>query len=60
MGHQPKLGSYDKNRIFGPKTKILGCISQDTYLLYSQTTLFVKPMSRLLKHDASLKGVTHS
>jgi len=23
MGHQPKLGSYGKNRIFGPKTKIL-------------------------------------
>ena len=24
MGHQPKLGSYGKNRIFGPKTEILG------------------------------------
>ena len=24
MGHQPKLGSYGKNRLFGPKTKILG------------------------------------
>ena len=24
MGHQQKLGSYGKNRIFGPKTKILG------------------------------------
>ena len=24
MGHQRKLGSYGKNRIFGPKTKILG------------------------------------
>ena len=24
MGHQPKLGSYGKNRIFGPKTKIFG------------------------------------
>merc|ERR1711923_103972 len=23
MGHQRKLGSYGKNRIFGPKTKIL-------------------------------------
>ena len=24
MGHRPKLGSYGKNRIFGPKTEILG------------------------------------
>jgi len=24
MGHQRKLGSYGKNRIFGPKTEILG------------------------------------
>ena len=24
MGHQPKLGSYGKNRIFWPKTEILG------------------------------------
>ena len=24
MGHQQKLGSYGKNRIFGPKTEILG------------------------------------
>ena len=24
MGHQPKLGLYGKNRIFGPKTEILG------------------------------------
>ena len=24
MGHQPKLGSYGKNRIFGPKIEILG------------------------------------
>ena len=24
MGHQPKLGSYGKNWIFGPKTEILG------------------------------------
>ena len=24
MGHRPKLGSYVKNRIFGPKTEILG------------------------------------
>ena len=24
MDHQPKLGSYGKNRIFGPKTEILG------------------------------------
>ena len=24
MGHRPKLGSYGKNWIFGPKTEILG------------------------------------
>ena len=24
MGHRPKLGSYGKNRIFWPKTEILG------------------------------------
>ena len=24
MGHRPKLGSYGKNRIFGPKTEISG------------------------------------
>ena len=24
MGHRPKLGSYGKNRIFGPKPEILG------------------------------------
>ena len=24
MGHPPKLGLYGKNRIFGPKTEILG------------------------------------
>jgi len=24
MGHQPEFGSYGKNRIFWPKTKILG------------------------------------
>ena len=24
IGHRPKLGSYGKNRIFGPKTEILG------------------------------------
>ena len=24
MGHQPKLGSYGKNWIFGPKTEISG------------------------------------
>ena len=24
MGHRPKLGSYGKNQIFGPKTEILG------------------------------------
>ena len=24
MGHQPKLGSHGKNRIFGPKTEVLG------------------------------------
>ena len=32
MGHQRKLGPYGKNRIFGPKTKILGPKKRDSLL----------------------------
>ena len=32
MGHRPKLGSYGKNRIFGPKTEILGPKKKDSLL----------------------------
>ena len=33
MGHQRKLGSYGKNRIFGPKTEILGPKKGDHFLI---------------------------
>ena len=36
MGHQPKLGSYGKNRIFGPKTEIFGPKKGTHFLLHQQ------------------------
>ena len=41
MGHRPKLGSYGKNRIFWPKTEILGPKKGDHFL---KLTMFWKKL----------------